>query len=127
MTFAIRAVILDWAGTMIDHGSRAPVVALLRLFEQAGVPITETEARAEMGRAKRDHIRAILATPRVDREWRAAHGVAPDETDVTRLHDAVAPIMRAAARDCAALIPGALALVERLRAHNVPIASCTGY
>ena len=101
MTFAIRAVILDWAGTMIDHGSRAPVVALLRLFEQAGVPITETEARAEMGRAKRDHIRAILAMPRVDREWRAAHGVAPDETDVTRLHDAVAPIMRAAARDCA--------------------------
>lgn len=127
MTFAIRAVILDWAGTMIDHGSRAPVVALLRLFEQAGVPITEAEARAEMGRAKRDHIRAILAMPRVDREWRAAHGVAPDETDVTRLHDAVAPIMRAAARDCAALIPGALALVERLRAHNVPIASCTGY
>jgi phosphonoacetaldehyde hydrolase len=127
MTFAIRAVILDWAGTMIDHGSRAPVVALLRLFEQAGVPITETEARAEMGRAKRDHIRAILAMPRVLHDWRATHGVAPDETDVTRLHDAVAPIMREAARDCAALIPGALALVERLRAHNVPIASCTGY
>ncbi len=127
MTTAIKAVILDWAGTMIDHGSRAPVVALLRLFEQAGVPIGEAEARADMGRAKRDHIRAILAMPRVGAAWQAAHGAASDEADVTRLHDAVAPIMREAARDCATLIPGALDLVERLRGAGVPIASCTGY
>jgi phosphonoacetaldehyde hydrolase len=127
MTIAIKAVILDWAGTMIDHGSRAPVVALLRLFEQAGVPITEAEARADMGRAKRDHIRAILAMPRPRQQWRDARGADPDEDDVTRLHDAVAPIMREAARDCATLIPGALDLVERLAAAGVPVGSCTGY
>jgi phosphonoacetaldehyde hydrolase len=127
MTIAIKAVILDWAGTMIDHGSRAPVVALLRLFDQAGVPIGEAEARIDMGRAKRDHIRAILAMPRVRQAWHAAHGTDPEEADVTRLHDAVAPIMREAARDCATLIPGALDLVERLAAAGVPIGSCTGY
>lgn len=127
MTFPIKALILDWAGTMIDHGSRAPVVALLRLFEQAGVPISEPEARADMGRAKRDHIRALLAVPRIAQAWRDAHGADPDEGDVSRLHDAVAPIMREAARACATLIPGALDLVERLRGAGVPIASCTGY
>ncbi len=127
MTTAIKAVILDWAGTMIDHGSRAPVVALIRLFKQAGVPIDEAEARADMGRAKRDHIRAILAMPRVREAWRAAHGTDPQEADVTHLHDAVGPIMREAARDCATLIPGALDLVERLAAAGVPIGSCTGY
>ena len=127
MTIPIKAVILDWAGTMIDHGSRAPVVALLRLFDQAGVPISEAEARADMGRAKRDHIRAILAMPRVKAAWHDAQDADPTEDDVTRLHDAVAPIMREAARDCATLIPGALDLVERLRAASVPIASCTGY
>jgi len=124
---AIKAVVLDWAGTMIDHGSRAPVIALLRLFDQAGVPISEAEARADMGRAKRDHIRAILAMPRVRETWRQSHGAGPDEDDVTRLHDAVAPIMREAARDCADLIPGAAELVVRLREAGVPIASCTGY
>jgi len=127
MTFAIKAVILDWAGTMIDHGCRAPVVALQRVLEQAGVPISEAEARADMGRAKRDHIRAILAAPRIAQAWREAHGQAPSEADVTALHDAVEPMMQAAARDCAMLIPGAADLAAKLRAAGVAIASCTGY
>jgi phosphonoacetaldehyde hydrolase len=127
MTLAIKAVVLDWAGTMIDHGSRAPVVALLRLFEREGLPISEAEARADMGRAKRDHIRAILAAPRVDAAWRDLHGSAATEGDVERLHDAIEPVMREAARDCALLIPGAAELVARLRGEGIPIASCTGY
>lgn len=127
MTTGIKAVVLDWAGTMIDFGSRAPVVALLRLFDGAGVPIDEAEARADMGRAKRDHIRAILTQPRVAAAWRVVHGVDAVEDDVTRLHDTVAALMRDAARDCATLIPGAADLVARLAAAGVPVASCTGY
>jgi phosphonoacetaldehyde hydrolase len=127
MTISIKAVVLDWAGTMIDHGSRAPVVALLRLFEQAGVPISEAEARADMGRAKRDHIRAILTMPRVADAWRTKYGDTPDEQDVSRLHDDVGPIMREAARDCADLIPGATDVIAKLLAAGIPIASCTGY
>ena len=45
MSEAIKAVVLDWAGTVIDHGCRAPVVALLRVFQDAGVAVTEAEAR----------------------------------------------------------------------------------
>lgn len=123
----IRAVVFDWAGTMVDFGCRAPVLALLEVFAEVGVEITEAEARRDMGRAKRDHIRALLAAPRVAEAWRARHGLASDEADVDRLHDAVEPKMRAAARDCAALIPGAASLVADLRARGVRIGSTTGY
>ncbi|PZR35951.1 phosphonoacetaldehyde hydrolase [Caulobacter segnis] len=123
----IRAVIFDWAGTMVDFGCRAPVLALQAVFAEAGVEITEAEARRDMGRAKRDHIRALLAAPRVGEAWRLRHGQAAGEHDVDRLHDAVEPRMRAAARDCAALIPGAASLVADLRARGVRIGSSTGY
>ncbi|GAF89062.1 unnamed protein product, partial [marine sediment metagenome] len=62
---AIRAVVFDWAGTMIDFGCRAPVVALREVFAEAGVEISKAEARMDMGKAKRDHVRALLAMPRI--------------------------------------------------------------
>jgi phosphonoacetaldehyde hydrolase len=124
---AIKAVVFDWAGTMIDFGCRAPVVALRQVFADAGVEITEAEARIDMGKAKRDHIRAILTLPRVADAWREVHGAAAQEADVTRLHDAVEPMMRAAAKECAQLIPGAADLAARLEAAGVKIGSSTGY
>ncbi|MEH0194822.1 phosphonoacetaldehyde hydrolase [Caulobacter sp. CCNWLY153] len=123
----IRAVVFDWAGTMIDFGCRAPVLALRDVFSEAGIEISEAEARADMGKAKRDHIRALLAMPRIADAWREHHGAASTEADVDRLHDAVEPRMRAAARECAALIPGAAELVAELRANGVLIGSSTGY
>ncbi|HJV43999.1 phosphonoacetaldehyde hydrolase [Caulobacter sp.] len=123
----IQAVVFDWAGTMIDFGCRAPVVALREVFAEAGVEITEAEARADMGKAKRDHVRALLATPRIAGLWAKRYGAASTEVDVDRLHDAVEPRMRAAARDCATLIPGAAELAADLRARGVKIGSTTGY
>ena len=40
---ALRAVIFDWAGTMVDFGSRAPVEAFRTLFAEFGTEITEAE------------------------------------------------------------------------------------
>jgi len=123
----IRAVVFDWAGTMIDFGCRAPVVALRDVFAETGIEITEAEARADMGRAKRDHVRALLAMPRIAALWTARFGTKPAEEDVSRLHDAVEPRMQAAARDCARLIPGAARIAADLRSRGVPIGSTTGY
>jgi phosphonoacetaldehyde hydrolase len=127
MTSQLKAVVFDWAGTMIDFGCRAPVIALQRVFEGAGVPISEAEARADMGMAKRDHIRALLQQPRVASAWADAKGQAAAEPDVSALHDAVEPLMVDAARDCAVMIPGAVDTVRWLRARNVKIGSSTGY
>lgn len=127
MNPALKAVVFDWAGTMIDFGSRAPVLALIKLFEAANLPITEAEARADMGMAKSDHIAAILATPRVRSAWAAIYGREPDAADAAALFSRIPPMMREAARECAQLIPGAAAVVARLRAAGVKIGSCTGY
>lgn len=127
MTQPLKAVVFDWAGTMIDFGSRAPVVALCRAFAAEGVTIEEAEARADMGMAKRDHIRALLAQPRVAEAWAAQHGAAPAEADGDRIFAAIEPMMREAARDCADLIPGAAEVAIWLQAAGVPVGSCTGY
>jgi phosphonoacetaldehyde hydrolase len=123
----LQAVVFDWAGTIIDFGSRAPVVALRKCFEQAGVIIAEEQARADMGLAKRDHIAAILAMPSVAAAWAERHGTAPRTEDGDRLFGGLAPLMREAARECADLIPGAAEVAARLQRSGVRIGSCTGY
>ncbi|WP_119084476.1 phosphonoacetaldehyde hydrolase [Altererythrobacter sp. B11] len=123
----LKAVIFDWAGTMIDFGSRAPVIALCRLFADHEVPITEAEAQEDMGRAKWDHIACLLAKPRIAAAWAEAHGAPPVETDARMLFDRIGPAMTEAARDCAVLIPGAAEVAGVLQQAGVKIGSCTGY
>jgi phosphonoacetaldehyde hydrolase len=123
----IRAVVFDWAGTMVDFGSVAPVVAMQQAFAAEGIPIEIDEVRADMGRAKRDHVRAILNAPRVRDTWSCSKGVAPSEADVQRIHDAVLPYMQEAGVARATLIPGALETVHALRARQILIGSTTGY
>ena len=40
LTGAIKAVVFDWAGTMVDFGCMAPVDALIDAFAGEGVAIT---------------------------------------------------------------------------------------
>ena len=75
MSFPVKAVIFDWAGTVIDFGCMAPVEALCEVFAGEGVELTAAEARADMGRAKLDHLRATLAAPAVAARWQAAKGI----------------------------------------------------
>ena len=59
----IRLVIFDWAGTLVDHGSRAPALAFVETFAKFGVTASEAEARAPMGMPKRPHLAEMLAAP----------------------------------------------------------------
>ena len=56
----IEAVLLDWAGTTMDHGCMAPAVVFVEVFRRKEVPITVEEARAPMGAHKRVHIQRIV-------------------------------------------------------------------
>ena len=49
MSFPIKAVIFDWAGTMVDFGCMAPVEALIEAFAAHGVAITAADARRDLG------------------------------------------------------------------------------
>ena len=126
-TFPVKAVIFDWAGTMIDFGCMAPVEALRDTFAAAGVPLTDAEARADMGMAKLDHLRAILAKPEVAERWHTARGHAPGESDVQALYAVLEPAMEAAAARAATLIPGAADAFAELQDLGIKVGSGTGY
>lgn len=126
-TERLRAVILDWAGTAVDFGCRGPTAVFLSAFERFGVAVTASEARRFMGLAKKDHIRAMAALPRVAEAWRTVHGRRPAESDVEALYAATEPLMVAAVRRHAEPIPGLLEFVEALRQRGIKVGSSTGY
>jgi phosphonoacetaldehyde hydrolase len=120
-------VIFDWAGTMVDFGCRAPVNALLEVFARRHVILEEAEVRRDMGKSKIDHVRALLADPRISTAWSAATGAAPAARDCDALMDELGPLMREQAALAATLIDGARATVDALRAAGLRVASSTGY
>ncbi len=124
---AFRAVVFDWAGTVVDFGSRAPMGAFVEVYRRFGVALTIEQARGPMGLAKRDHIAALMALPPVAAGWLAAHGHAPGEADIDAVYDAFRPLNAAVVTDHAELIPGVLETVAELRARGIRIGSTTGY
>ena len=91
----IKAVVFDWAGTMVDFGCQAPVEALVAAFAEEGVALAAADARRDMGRAKHDHVAALLAWPGVRAAWTEAKGRPPGEADVERIYHALGPKMAA--------------------------------
>ena len=124
---ALKAVILDWAGTTVDFGCFAPAVAFVQAFKRAGVEITVAEARRPMGAAKRDHIAAICAMPRVAAAWREKHGGEPGETDVDELYSDFVPLQLRVIRDYSSLIPGTIEAAAEFRRRGLKIGTTTGY
>lgn len=127
MTYPVKAVVFDWAGTVIDFGCMAPVEALRQVFAAEGVELRDAEARADMGKAKLDHLRAILANPAVSTRWQSSKGAVPGEAEVERIYAALEPAMARAAARAAVLIPGAAEAVAMLRERRIRIGSGTGY
>ena len=123
----IRAVLLDWAGTAIDHGSRAPALVFIEVFAAVGIELTESEARGPMGLAKRDHIAAILALPRIRESWLQAHGREPSAADVDGIYGRFLPLQKAVLADHCEPIPGVLDAIDFCRRHGIAIGSTTGY
>ena len=123
----LKAAILDWAGTVVDHGSRAPMGAFVRAFAQFGVTVSIADARGPMGMAKWDHIRAVGQAPAVAAAWRVTHGRDFAEADVDAIFQVFEPMNIAAVRDHADIIPGAIAAIDALCQRGIRIAGTTGY
>lgn len=123
----IRAVIFDISGTVIDFGSRGPLVAFQELFARHGVPISAQEARRPMGAHKKDHIREALADADVARRWKAAHHSAADEATVEKLYAEFVPLQTEIVVRHADVIPGVPELVKALRGRGIKIANTTGF
>lgn len=123
----IRLAVFDWAGTTIDFGSRAPVMAFVQTFTAAGVVVSADEARGPMGLPKREHLRHMFQLPAVAQRWRDVHGRDWTDADLSRLYDEFQPIQLAALSDHNDLIPGVLDCAAQLRQQGIRIGATTGY
>lgn len=122
-----QAVVFDWAGTLIDFGSFAPMGAFVEAFASFGVKVSIADARGPMGAPKRDHIRAMMALPHVAEGWRAAQGSAPDETAIDRLYEVFVPMNEEVVARYATLVPGAADTLSWLAARGLRVGTTTGY
>jgi phosphonoacetaldehyde hydrolase len=123
----IRAVMLDWAGTTVDHGSIAPVLALTTLFAKHGIVLSMQDARRDMGLLKRDHIQAILALPNITAEWRMRFSKEPGAEEASRLFHEFGPLQMDVIQQHSHLIEGVVDVVRNWQNRGLLIGSTTGY
>ncbi|SNB78665.1 phosphonoacetaldehyde hydrolase [Arboricoccus pini] len=123
----LTCAIFDWAGTLVDYGSLAPMGAFVETFAEFGVAISIDEARGPMGMAKRPHIATLMAMPRIAAAWRKQHGREPSEADIDAVYEVFVPKNIAVAAGYATLIPGVTQTMAALRSRGVKIGSTTGY
>jgi phosphonoacetaldehyde hydrolase len=123
----LRAAIFDWAGTVIDHGSLAPMGAFVKAFAAFDIDISIDEARGPMGMAKRPHIATLMALPRIAQAWKVRHGRLPDDRDIDAVFAIFLPMNIAAVKDHSRLIAGAAQTVSKLREAGLKIGTTTGY
>ncbi len=114
----ITGVIFDWAGTTVDHGSVAPIRTLQKLFAAHGIPLSETEARRDMGIHKRDHIRKLL---------HAKLRRSPGDAMIEQFFAEFIPMQMDCLLSHSNVIAGVPEIAARLRSRGIRIGSTTGY
>lgn len=123
----IRAAVFDWAGTMVDYGSRAPATVFREIFRREGVEITSGQAREPMGMAKRAHIATITRMPDVDLRWKKKFGKSADDGDVDRMYEKFLPLQKEVLSSHCDLIPGAVQTFQWCVENSIGVGSSTGY
>lgn len=123
----LRAIMLDWAGTTVDHGSIAPVLALQTLFANHNISLSTEDARRDMGLLKRDHIQAILSLPNVRTEWQKQFGKEPEEEDLDALYTRFGPLQMEIITQQSQVIEGVVETVTKWKTRGLRIGTTTGY
>ena len=123
----IQGLVLDWAGTIVDFGSLAPMGAFVELFARHHMEITIAEARVPMGLPKIEHIAALGRMPAIAAQWQALHGRSFGQEDAQQLLNEFEPMSAKAALDRSSFIPGFLSAYHALTAQGLAFATTTGY
>ena len=123
----IKAVIFDWAGTIIDYGCIAPTQVFIEVFRRKDILLSIDEARGPMGLAKKDHVRELFRLETVQKQWIAEFGRTPSETDVEGIYAELEPALAIIVKNYSDPIPGSAGLIDRLKKQGVKVGTTTGY
>lgn len=123
----LKAIVFDWAGTVVDFGSCAPAAVFQKVFRERGIDITADQAREPMGMAKREHIEAILNMPSVRNRWKQAFSREFNDGDIDAMYEQFLPLQMQILGEHSELIAGAANAVQACRTMGLKIGSTTGY
>lgn len=123
----ISAVVFDWAGTIIDFGSHAPMHAFVRLFAQYEIELSIEDARGPMGLPKWKHINTLGRLPHINRQWQQKFNRPFSDADTDALYAIFTPMNAASVEHHSTLIPGFLQTLTTLRDQGIKVGTTTGY
>jgi phosphonoacetaldehyde hydrolase len=123
----LKAVIFDWAGTVVDFGSLCPVGAFQFAFSTKGVHVTPQDIQRFMGIRKWDHLRSLLFLPDVSAKWEVIHKRPPTDSDVNELYEVAEKRLLATVADFARPTPYLTEAITAARKRGLKVGSTTGY
>ncbi|NVN97089.1 phosphonoacetaldehyde hydrolase [Candidatus Nomurabacteria bacterium] len=123
----VKAVLLDWDGTIVDYGSNASVRAITELFRQRGVEVRMPLIRATMGTSHKCQLEAIADLDQVALQWEQIHGCYPTQRDVYTLYRELVPLQTDILSSYGKPIPGALETIKSLRGMGIKIGTTSAY
>lgn len=123
----VKAVILDWSGTIADAYVIAPAVVFVEVFKKQGVEISMEEARGPMGLRKDLHIKKLTEDPEIASRWTKIKGKAPDQSDVDRMFKDFVPAQLACLRKYTTVLPGVVDVLNKLQKQGIKFGASTGF
>lgn len=126
-TGEVKALILDWSGTLADAYVIAPAVVFVEVFKNQGVEISMLEARGPMGLRKDLHIKKLTEDPTIAERWKSIKGAYPNQSDVDAMFTDFVPAQLACLRKYTTLLPGVKDVCNRLQSQGIKIGASTGF
>ena len=123
----VQLAVFDWAGTMVDYGCQAPILAFVQGFKEMGVDVSMDMARGPMGMEKRAHIRAVSELDEVKQAWKAVHGREISEQDIDMMFQSFSKLLLDSIAAKSTLLPDVVRNVDMLRSDGIKIGASTGY
>jgi len=123
----VKALVLDWSGTLADAYVIAPASVFVEVFKNQGVEISMTEARGPMGLRKDLHIKKLTEEPAIAARWEAVKGSPPRAADVDAMFADFVPLQLDCLRKYSALLPGIKDTMVALQAEGIKIGTSTGF
>ncbi len=123
----VKALVLDWSGTLADAYVIAPAVVFVEVFKNQGVEISMLEARGPMGLRKDLHIKKLTEDPVIAERWKSIKGKYPDQSDVDVMFADFVPAQLDCLRKYTTLLPGIKDVCLRLQKRGIKIGASTGF